>query len=101
MKKPTLDQVEQEALAQHWLAVNPYAPHPKPIVMVGLTKAWLEGKRAAPLSADVRRGLIDFLTRAGIRHCRICGCTEDFACRGGCSWSAEDETVCSRCYGPS
>lgn len=31
----------------------------------------------------------------GIRHCRKCGCTEEFACEGGCSWIAPD--LCSAC----
>lgn len=31
----------------------------------------------------------------GIRQCRICGCTDQHACPGGCSWAAED--LCSRC----
>ena len=30
-----------------------------------------------------------------VRTCRLCGCTSDAACPGGCSWVAED--LCSRC----
>ena len=29
------------------------------------------------------------------RECRVCGCTEDNACEGGCSWVEED--LCSKC----
>lgn len=29
------------------------------------------------------------------RTCRVCGCTEDNACEGGCSWVEED--LCSSC----
>jgi hypothetical protein len=29
------------------------------------------------------------------RHCRVCGCTEDNACEGGCSWVEDD--LCSAC----
>lgn len=29
--------------------------------------------------------------------CRVCGCTEDNACPGGCSWV--EENLCSRCAG--
>lgn len=29
------------------------------------------------------------------RKCRVCGCTEDHACRGGCYWVSED--LCSAC----
>lgn len=28
--------------------------------------------------------------------CRICGCTDDKPCEGGCTWSEPD--LCSRCY---
>lgn len=28
-------------------------------------------------------------------HCRVCGCTEDHACAGGCYWVEED--LCSKC----
>lgn len=33
-------------------------------------------------------------------RCRICGCTEDAACEGGCSWIPDPlgiGDVCSRC----
>ena len=29
------------------------------------------------------------------RRCRVCGCTNNRACPGGCSWVAID--LCSRC----
>jgi hypothetical protein len=29
--------------------------------------------------------------------CRFCGCSEDRACPGGCSWADKARTVCSRC----
>lgn len=32
-----------------------------------------------------------------IRSCRICGCTDDHACAGGCFWVSED--LCSACLG--
>lgn len=31
------------------------------------------------------------------RSCRVCGCTDGLACRGGCSWVASD--LCSACVG--
>ncbi len=31
------------------------------------------------------------------RSCRVCGCTQDNACPGGCYWIAED--LCSMCGG--
>lgn len=30
-----------------------------------------------------------------VRHCRVCGCTDDRACEGGCAWVADD--LCSAC----
>lgn len=33
------------------------------------------------------------------RKCRVCGCTEDHACAGGCSWVEED--LCSACAKPA
>lgn len=31
----------------------------------------------------------------GLHRCRVCGCTEDHACPGGCSWVGLD--LCSTC----
>ncbi|MBX9701257.1 MAG: hypothetical protein K2X74_17615 [Acetobacteraceae bacterium] len=39
----------------------------------------------------------DVLLAAGIRHCRVCLCTDARACPGGCSWV--DMDLCSRCAG--
>lgn len=30
-----------------------------------------------------------------MRQCRVCGCTNAFACLGGCTWVAAD--LCSKC----
>lgn len=29
--------------------------------------------------------------------CRFCGCSETQPCDGGCSWSGDDQTLCSSC----
>lgn len=31
------------------------------------------------------------------QHCRICGCTDNETCPGGCYWS--DVALCSACFG--
>lgn len=35
--------------------------------------------------------------------CKVCGCTDDRACEGGCSWATLDRNgkkgVCSNCVG--
>lgn len=33
----------------------------------------------------------------GVRACRVCGCTDDRACPGGCYWVEPD--LCSQCAG--
>lgn len=33
----------------------------------------------------------------GAGKCRVCGCTEDKACEGGCSWADEGQTLCTSC----
>lgn len=30
-------------------------------------------------------------------RCIGCGCTDDRACRGGCSWVKKDPPICSAC----
>ena len=30
-------------------------------------------------------------------ECRICGCTYENACAGGCSWADAKQTLCSSC----
>lgn len=32
----------------------------------------------------------------GERSCRVCGCTDERACPGGCYWVEPD--LCSRCF---
>lgn len=34
-------------------------------------------------------------TSCAINRCRVCGCTDDNACPGGCSWVEPD--LCSKC----
>lgn len=30
-------------------------------------------------------------------QCRVCGCTEGFACPGGCVWANREKDLCTRC----
>lgn len=32
-----------------------------------------------------------------IRACRVCGCTDDRACLGGCWWINDEDDLCSSC----
>lgn len=47
----------------------------------------------------IRRELLGIATEVGIkeRKCRVCGCTWNDACEGGCYWVEKD--LCSRCAG--
>lgn len=31
--------------------------------------------------------------------CRVCGCTQERACRGGCSWVRDETLLCTACSG--
>ena len=31
--------------------------------------------------------------------CRVCGCTDERACEGGCYWIDAEQTLCSSCAG--
>lgn len=33
--------------------------------------------------------------------CRVCGCTDEWGCDGGCSWVDAEHTLCSECEGPA
>jgi hypothetical protein len=41
--------------------------------------------------------VIEFLFDVEDLACAVCGCTEDHACEGGCSWACEDPAVCTAC----
>lgn len=45
--------------------------------------------------AVVIDAVVKVLNAGGIRRCRQCGCTDDRACEGGCSWVEAD--LCSSC----
>lgn len=45
-----------------------------------------EGGKPEALAAVVMQG-----------KCRICGCTEDRACEGSCSWANDAQTLCTGC----
>jgi protein gp37 len=72
------------------------------------------GQNARPMHPDWARSLRDqcvaaevpfffkswgdwFVPEDGARACRVCGCTENNACEGGCWWVEDD--LCSSCVG--
>lgn len=40
---------------------------------------------------------IDDVTLDVIRTCRVCGCTDDRACFGGCAWVGLADDLCTAC----
>lgn len=52
----------------------------------------LRRERAALRMRDIYRSRLEELDGTS---CRACGCTENNACDGGCTWAEED--LCSRC----
>lgn len=36
--------------------------------------------------------------RRGAWRCTVCGCTDSYACEGGCSWASINPLVCSACH---
>ena len=36
--------------------------------------------------------------RPGPGFCQTCGCTDRYACPGGCAWVNKGNTLCSQCY---
>jgi ParB family chromosome partitioning protein len=64
------------------------------------TAAAAEETRAHPAAKLVHLDpllveMVDDLPDAELRVCRVCGCTDDRACEGGCSWVEAD--LCSAC----
>lgn len=49
------------------------------------------------ISAGVLVYSIEAYRRRGGPACVRCGCTDDRACPGGCSWVSLDPPICSRC----
>jgi hypothetical protein len=45
--------------------------------------------------AEISEGVPVALFSAGPRTCRVCGCTDDNACAGGCTWA--DWDLCTSC----
>ena len=56
-------------------------------------------KMTKPLLAHLRSEMADInhklLGTFEVRSCRVCGCTDEHACEGGCTWVEED--LCSAC----
>lgn len=38
-----------------------------------------------------------YFSNLGKTKCKLCGCTDLCACKGGCFWVDKDNTICSSC----
>lgn len=64
----------------------------------GVLDEMLERESAGPTVREAYKAaavelIVELYKRAGVRVCRVCGCTEDRACVLGCTWVEED--LCS------
>jgi len=53
---------------------------------------------AIGLIQQILGGVLEVTTTdsPSVPTCRVCGCTAEFACEGGCSWAGRN--LCTRCY---
>ncbi len=58
---------------------------------------YLEHGSRRYIGESLRPWLVRLAEAIDVDHCRVCGCTDDHACEGGCSWVEED--LCSACVG--
>lgn len=72
------------------------AEKPTVILLTDGCKPELMYKMAHYLCADTDELLASLVEiKQDLRRCRICGCTDDNACMGGCYWVEDD--LCSSC----
>lgn len=46
---------------------------------------------------DGRTQPVAYMARRGRGCCAVCGCTDLYACVGGCGWANASHTRCTRC----
>ena len=62
----------------------------------------LQAVKGQPPTKKIGPNVFVLFAAAAIKSgagCIYCGCTDDRACPGGCSWTHGDEKICSRCAG--
>ncbi len=87
----------------HWLGVHPLGERLVDDDRAAAALALLADHAAKTLQIAVQPGeareaierLAARLAGADLPRCRVCGCTDDQACAGGCWWVADD--LCSAC----
>jgi hypothetical protein len=59
----------------------------------------IDSERVKEICAAEREGRLTVVSRnKDTRKCRVCGCTDDMACPGGCFWI--EPNLCSACATP-
>lgn len=62
-----------------------------------MPRKWQEARKNIKSISDSEKSEIKRQAEEYVRSCRVCGCTDDHACPGGCYWVEED--LCSACAG--
>jgi len=88
---PLLDALQ---VAQSYLLTLPQGADRK--ILDRINDAITKPQKPQELKATLEAILL-YLSKPplGLMKCKYCGCTDDNACEGGCSWVAKD--VCSKC----
>lgn len=92
----------------HWLGVHPLAERVVDDDRAARALELLANHAGKTLQISVQPGEVRraiethaaLLAAAspGVRRCRVCGCTDDRACPGGCWWAGPD--LCTACDPP-
>lgn len=100
MKQLILEALTQQGKTIYWLAHAVKSVHHKTVMK------YLYGDSNRQISAGAIGEMLDLLgvqlqvelsPAQVVGICRVCGCTDDKACHGNCSWVDDDHTLCSRC----
>jgi hypothetical protein len=94
----TTEEIKRETEALNWIGYHPQARKSfksrEVLSLLETALGWLNGAAEAP-SSILRGSLSVELKLQKIKHCRGCGCTDNYACAGGCRWSSQN--FCSAC----
>lgn len=93
----TTDEIHAAIANLKWQTNHPVVSEGHRLYADGALAAleWLLSEKRGSAALRNKKDIVAFLKGLGVRHCRRCGCTEDYACAAGCSWAKPD--ICSRC----
>jgi hypothetical protein len=100
----TTNEIRAEIKRLKWQMKHKHAQSRELIYADGALAAleWLLSEKLGSASGRNKNDLVASLKSRQIQHCRRCGCTEDYACIGGCGWvEPKDEyaesDLCTKC----